>query len=59
MDGTLSPHMATWIILGIVYLVALLGLRRAGGFAAAASALRDWGYAASEHRRAETTSQSS
>jgi hypothetical protein len=50
--------MVTWIILGIVYLVALLGLRRAGGFGAAASALRDWGHAASEHRRAETSSQS-
>jgi len=51
--------MATWIILGIVYVVALLGLRRAGGFGAAASALRDWGSAASELCRPEKASQSS
>jgi hypothetical protein len=51
--------MAIWIILGIVYLVALLGLRRAGGFGAAAGALRDWGCAASEYRHPETGSRSS
>jgi hypothetical protein len=46
------------IILGIVYLVALLVLRRAGGFGAAANALRDWGCSASELRRSESSSQS-
>jgi hypothetical protein len=51
--------MVTWIILGIVYLVALLGLRRAGGFGAAASVLRDWGCAASQYRHAESPSRSS
>jgi hypothetical protein len=50
--------MATWIILGIVYLVALIGLRRGGGFGAAASAIRDWGCAASALRRSESSTQS-
>jgi len=40
--------MAIWIILGIVYAVGLLGLRRLGGFGSAAEALRDWGCATSE-----------
>jgi hypothetical protein len=50
--------MATWIILGTAYVVALLGLRRAGGFGAAASALQDWGCAVSEACRPETAQRS-
>jgi hypothetical protein len=51
--------MAVWIILGIVYLVALLALRRGGGFGAAASAIRDWGCAVSGACRPETSTRSS
>jgi hypothetical protein len=50
--------MAVLIIVGIVYLVALLVLRRGGGFGAAANALRDWGCSVSEPRRSESASRS-
>jgi hypothetical protein len=50
--------MAALIILGLVYGVALLVLRRAGGFGAAASALQDWGRSVSELCRPETASRS-
>jgi hypothetical protein len=50
--------MATWIILGVVYVVALVGLRRAGGFASAGSVLQDWGHSVSRVCRSETASRS-
>jgi hypothetical protein len=55
--GTLCRDMVALIIFGIVDVVALIGLRRAGGFGAAASALQDWGRAVSEPCPSESASR--
>jgi hypothetical protein len=50
--------MVALITLGVVYGGALVVLRRAGGFGAAASVLQDWGRSVSELCRPETASRS-
>ncbi len=48
--------MWTWIVLGVLYVLVVLGYRILGGVGAAADALRDWGRASSRGAHAPHTS---
>ena len=48
--------MWTWIVLGVLYVLVVLGYRILGGVGAAAEALRDWGRASSRGAHAPHTS---
>jgi hypothetical protein len=48
--------MVSWIVIGVLYVLVLLGFRLVGGMSSAMDALRDWGRASAGDGRATTSS---